>query len=789
VRECEIYVAVVGFRYGSLVPGEVVSYAELEFDEASAAGLPRLVFLLEEGADLPAGLADADRGAVDRFRRRLHQAGLIFRTFPSGDGLELEAFHALKEVTGAGPGTAPRQLPTAARHFAGRVTELAALTGLLREREDAGGTVVISAIGGTAGAGKTALAVYWAHQVASRFPDGQLYVNLRGFDPAGSPMTPAQAVRGFLDAFDVPPERIPVSLDAQAALYRSLMAGRRVLVVLDNARDADQVRPLLPGSAGCLVVVTSRNRLTSLIAAEGARPLTLDLLTGEEARELLTGRIGADRAAAEPQAVKEIITSCARLPLALSVVAARAATNPGFPLAVLASELHDARGCLEAFQGGEVAADVRAVFSWSYQQLSAPAARLFRQLGLHPGPDIATPAAASLAGLSAGQVGGALAELARAHLLTERVPGRFAFHDLLRAYAAELARTADPETEQRAAAHRMLDHYLHSAHTASLSLYPRWEALSLPPPQPGVIPEKQAGHAAWAWFDAEHPVLLAAIQQAAATGWATHAWQLPRTLMDYLDRQGRWHDWAATQHTALDAAQRHNDRQGDAYAHEGIGCVYRWFGRHREARAHLQQALDVFGELGNQVGQAETHNSLGGVLEYQGRLVDALGHVRQALVLYSAVGHRRGQATCFNNIGWYHTLLGDHHQALASCEQALALARETGDRRVEAQTLHSLGYAHHHLGHHQQAITCYQRALTLYQELGDRYHKAVVLNHLGDTHHAAGDQAAARLIWQQAIDILDHLRRILILGPGPGYPDAGLIRAKLRQLDNPSPDP
>ena len=243
----------------------------------------------------------------------------------------------------------PRQLPAAVAGFAGRAAELAALTGLLQEATAAASTIVISAIGGTAGIGKTALAVNWAHQVAGQFPDGQLYVNLRGFDPAGSPMTAAEAVRGFLDAFEVPPGRIPASLDAQAALYRSLLAGRRVLVVLDNARDADQVRPLLPGSPGCAVVVTSRNRLTSLIAAEGARPLTLDLLTFAEARQLLAGRIGAGRVAAEPPAVEEIITSCARLPLALSIVAARAAAHPGFRLAALAGELRDARGGLDAF--------------------------------------------------------------------------------------------------------------------------------------------------------------------------------------------------------------------------------------------------------------------------------------------------------------------------------------------------------------------------------------------------------------------------------------------------------
>ena len=683
--------------------------------------------------------------------------------------------------------TVPRQLPPAVAGFAGRAAELELLTGQL-EGGDAAGTVVISAVGGTAGIGKTALAVCWAHQVADRFPDGQLYVNLRGFDPAGSPVTPAEAIRGFLDAFEVPPGRIPVSVAAQAALYRSLLAGRRVLVVADNARDAGQVRPLLPGSPGCVVIVTSRNTLTSLVAVEGARPLTLDLLTTEEARELLARRIGAGRVAAEPRAAEEIITSCARLPLALSIVAARAATHPGFPLAALAGELRDARGGLEAFHGWEVTADARAVFSWSYQQLSDPAARLFRLLGLHPGPDTTAPAAASLAGLAAGHARSALAEIARSHLVTEHAPGRFAFHDLLRAYAAEQARSVDSEAERRAAVHRMLDHYLHTAHTASLSLHPRWEPLTLPAPESGVIPEKQVGYAvALAWFEAEHPVLLATIQQAATTGWDTHAWQLPWTLMDYFDRRGHWHDWAAAQQTALDAARRRTDGQGEAHAHEGIGRAYGWLGRYDEARTHLQQAIALFGELGDQVGRAESHTDLGWVLQYQGRLADALRHAQQAVILCRAAGHQRGQARALNNSGWYHALLGDHRQALTCCEQALTLQRDLGDRRGEAFTLDSLGYACHQLGRHQQATTYYRQSLALNDVLGDNYHKATVLGHLGETCRAAGDLAAARAAWRQALDILDQLGHLgHVRGASAGYPDANQIRASLRQLDSPA---
>ncbi|HLN71171.1 MAG TPA: BTAD domain-containing putative transcriptional regulator, partial [Streptosporangiaceae bacterium] len=355
----------------------------------------------------------------------------------------------------------PRHLPAATRHFTGRAEALKALAALAAEASH--GTV-ISVIDGTAGVGKTSLALHFAHQVAERFPDGQLYVNLRGFDPAGPPMAPVEAIRLFLDALAVPAARIPAGLDAQAGLYRSLLAGQRMLVLLDNARDVDQVRPLLPAGPGCLVIVTSRSQLTSLVAAEGAAPLTLGVLTEAEARELLSRCLGPERVAGEPSAASEVIQLCARLPLALSIAAARTASQPGLSLAALTADLRDARGRLDALDAGHAAANVRAVLSWSYDQLDAPAARLFRLLGLHPGPDISAAAAASLAALPLDEGRRRLGELTRAHLLAEHPGGRFWCHDLLRAYAAELTQSADSEAERRAATGRMLDHYLHTAH-------------------------------------------------------------------------------------------------------------------------------------------------------------------------------------------------------------------------------------------------------------------------------------------------------------------------------------
>jgi tetratricopeptide (TPR) repeat protein len=664
-------------------------------------------------------------------------------------------------------------------HFAGRSGELATLTGLLRGRADAGGTVVISAIGGTAGVGKTALAVYWAHQVADRFPDGQLYVNLRGFDPAGQVMDPAEAVRRFLDALGVPPERIPADLDAQAALYRSHLAGRRMLVVLDNARDTAQVRPLLPGAPTCLVLVTSRNQLTGLIAADGAHPVSLDLLSAAEAWELLARRLGGDRVATEPEAVTEIITRCAHLPLALTIVAARAAVRLHVRLHLLADELRNTQQRWETLTGDDPTTDVRTVFSWSYQALTPDAARLFRLLGLHPGPDIAAPAVASLAGLPATVVRPLLAELTRTSLIVEHTPGRYTFHDLLRAYATHLTHRTDPDGQRRTATHRILDHYLHSAYTTDRLLEPARDTITLTPPQPGVTPEHPVNHRqALDWFTAERPVLLAAVDQAAATGFDTHAWQLTWTLWTFLYRRGHWHDQAAAGRTAVAAAGRLADPTAQAHAHRHLASAYTQLGCFDDAHTQLRHALDLYRQAGDQVGQAHTHNRLAHLQGRQGRPAQALDHARQALDVYQAAGHQSGQAQALNNIGWLHAQFGDYQQALTYCQQALTLLQELGDRHGQAGTWDSLGYAHHHLDHHTQAITCYQQALALFRDFGDRYEEATTLTNLGDTHHDAGNADAARDTWQQALTILTDLQ----------HPDADAVRARLHDLDQTAPE-
>src|ERR1035438_6519984 len=580
---------------------------------------------------------------------------------------------------------APRQLPAVLAYFVGRSAELDILDDLLEQAlsSPAGpGQVVVAAISGTAGVGKTALAVHWAHQSADRFPDGQLYANLRGFDPAGSPGAPGEVIRGFLGSLQVPAGHIPPGAEAQAGLYRSLLAGRRMLVVLDNARDAAQVRPLLPGASGCMVVVTSRSQLAGLAATHGARPVNLDMLTADEAAELLARRLGQHRVTAEPEAAGELAELCGGLPLALAVTAARAAARPGFGLAVLAAGLRDEHSVLDALDADdEAASSIRAVFSWSYQSLPAPAAALFRILSLHPGPDISVPAVASLAGLEIAQARKLLTRLAGTCLIAEHAPGRYAFHDLLRAYAAEQARALDPAAVRQAAIGRVLDHYLQTAAAADRLLNPQRDPVSPDLSQPGTTPAGFADYGqAMAWFDAEREVLLAAVCLAARERFDTHAWQLPWALAGYLDRQAHWHDWKAAQQTAVAAAERTGDNTAQAHARRGLGHACAVQGHYQDAHDQLAQALGLYCGLGDHLGQARAHHDTAWCYGKQGCHQQALHHSQQSLRLARAAGHRAAEAVALNAVGWHSAHLGNPQIALASCRQALEIARELGRR-------------------------------------------------------------------------------------------------------------
>src|SRR5579862_9891274 len=676
----------------------------------------------------------------------------------------------------------PAQLPLDPQAFAGRQDELRAMQAILppARRSRAGDSVGVIVLSGTAGVGKTALAVHFGRQVAKRFPDGQLYVNLRGLDPGPPPMEPAEALGLLLAGLGVPPHRFNIVVEERAAMYRSLMDGKRILVVLDNATSAAQVRPLLPGSPGCLVVVTSRNDLAGLVAAEGAALITLDVLSHAEAREMLARRLGRDRIAAEPEAADEIIEQCARLPLALSIAVGRAAVRAKQPLAVLAAELRDAKGRLDALEAGDPATDMRAVLSWSYNQLSEPTARMFRLLGLHPGPDISSPAAASLAGMSRAEAGAALRELAQAHMVAEYLPGRFTFHNLLRDYAADLAERTDSTEVLRAAAYRMLDHYLHTAVAATQLFSPGRSPLRLPAPTPGVLPaEVTDKDQAAAWFDAELPVLFAQIGYADAGGFDTHAWQLPWALSPYLNRRGRFRAYAGTQEVALRAAQRLGEPLARAHAHYLLGHALANMDDYEAADPNVRQALDLFRQLGDRANEAIVLNGLSAMLERQQRYPEALAVALDALRMLKAAGHWWTQGNLENGVGWLYAHLGQYDQALTHCQRSLALHRESGNRGGTADTLDSMGFIYRSMGDFTQAKAYYRQAIDGYREIGAPFGQGNSLNGFGDVLVAQGDHHGAREAYLAAAAILDTLP----------HPLADEVRGKLRDLDLESPEP
>ncbi len=682
----------------------------------------------------------------------------------------------------AGGVTVPRQLPTRVPHFAGRAGELALLDGVLDEAasDQAVGAagVVISAIGGTAGVGKTALALHWAHRVAHRYPDGQLYANLRGFDTGNSrPADPADVLRGFLDALGVHPERLPGDVEGLAALYRSVLAGRRMLVLLDNAADVAQVRPLLPASPECLVIVTSRRELAALTAQEGARLLQLDVLSEQEANELLVARLGKERAAGEPWAVTELAALCARLPLALSVVVARAAAAPKLPLSSLAAELTRLGGRLDALDAGDPAANVRTVLSLSYRHLPERAARMFRLLGLHPGPDISAAAAASLAGVPEAQARVALRDLTRASLLMEVVPGRFAFHDLLRAYASEQAAQATSPEDVASTARRMLDHYLHTAHAAHRVLYPGRELIDLGARASGVTPEAFGGKAsALEWLEDEYQVLLKVTGLAARNGLDAHAWQLPVVLWTFHNVCGHWHDGTRLHRLALEAARRCGDLSGQAQTLRGLGSFSMSLSAFEEAQECLAAAQAAFKELGDDLGLARTDVIYSQTLEFQGRFAEALAVMDDALRLSeSAPGDHHMllvRASALNGSAWNNAQLGDLSEARAFCLKAIELCQSIGYSPGEAGTWDTLGVVLQRLGEHDEAVPCFLRAVTLDREMGNRYDLAMVLAHLGETYVSTGDIRGARQAWDESLLILRTLH----------HPAANMVRSRLAAL-------
>ncbi|MDI6103060.1 BTAD domain-containing putative transcriptional regulator [Actinoplanes sp. NEAU-A12] len=779
-------------RHGELLPALSATVAEHPLDERLAGQAMLALYRCGRQADadeqyrrIRRCLADelgSDPGAA---LRRLHEQilaadpalGVPASAVPAGES----------RLSGPPPAAAvvvPTQLPADVRAFTGRTGELAALDRLLALPGGDEPPLTVALLSGTAGVGKSALAVRWAHRVRDAFPDGQLYVNLRGYD-AEQPVAVAEALAGFLTALGVRGPEIPPGTDERAGRYRSELTGRRMLVLLDNASSVEQIRPLLPGTGSCLVLITSRDSLPGMVAVHGAERVNLDLLPLPDAIGLLRKLIDA-RVDREPAAAADLAAACARLPLALRIAAELAAERTDVPLAELVAELGDHQVRLDLLDaGGDPHAEVRAVFSWSYQNLPAGAARAFRLFGLHPGETAHVDAVAALTGAGSGEARRLLGVLGRASLVQAGPGGRYGMHDLLRAYAAELAIGHDSEADREAAVTRLFDHYLAGATAAMTTLYPD----GAPP----------AGHvdAARAWIEAERPNLAAVCLHGAAHGRHRHTIALAETLFRYLDAGGPVAEAATVTASAVSAARAVGDREAQARALSNLGRLHRRQGRLHEAAETYHQALILYADLGEPAAEALVLRNLGSVDWRLGDYRQAADHYRRAWMLYRHLGDDAGQADALVRLGLIDARLGDHEQAAqrfgsalelyatlgdrfseayvlsllarlphrpapldraaAHLEQSLATVQRTGDRTAEAYVLTDLAAVHARQGRLREASGHLRRAIVLHQRIGDRASEAEALNDLGQVLRAAGDTAEARVQHGQALDLAEEI--------------------------------
>lgn len=647
-------------------------------------------------------------------------------------------------------------------------------------------------IAGTAGAGKTSLALRWAHQVRERFPDGQLYVNLRGYDP-GEPVTAADALHRFLTALGVPAGSVPPDPEAAAALYRSLLADRRMLIVLDNAATVAQVRPLLPGSSGCLAVVTSRSRLSGLAIRDGAQRLTLGTLAEPEAVALLRAVTAGYRPADDADRLVELARLCALLPLALRIAAERAASNPHMRLTDLIADLRDESALWDALSTGDEdeAEAVRTVFAWSYRALSPAAARLFRLLGLHPGPEFGLHAAAALAGVSASRARQLLDSLVGAHLLEQTAPDRYEFHDLLRAYATDQAQHEEPPESRAAALRRLLDWYLHTADAAQARIDPTEDHLALDPPSQGVTPLSFTDYdQAVDWAEREHATVLSATRAAEQAGLDTHAWQLPAVFWLAQAPSAPVADWLTAGRVGLRAARRLGDRTAEAQLLTDLGMAHTRVHRLVEALDCHDAALTIRRDQGDRAGEACTLNLIGLVHLRRRRLDAAAQRFTQALAAFEDLGSAHPAATALSNLAVVHHRAGRLTEAAAASDRALAahrslanqpgignilrlvseLQRERGesaealrtahetvdialqlrDHTLEAYWLITLGNAQLAHGQADEALTSYQRSASLHRRLGDRSREALAWHGAGEAYRRLNRAAEAADLHRRA---------------------------------------
>ncbi|GGU33891.1 ATP-binding protein [Actinomadura livida] len=648
---------------------------------------------------------------------------------------------------GRGTHTAPRQLPRGVRVFVNRRADLGRLDDLLTaRREGADGGVVAYVIAGTAGVGKTSLALHWAHRVRDEFPDGQLYVDLRGYDP-GIPVTPDQALEGFLLALGVPASAVPNDVAAKSSLYRTILSDRHMLVILDNAGTAAQVRPLIPGMGHSLAIVTSRGSMSGLLIRAPAKRTILGTLSEEESVALLTETTADYRSGDDPEELAELARLCAHLPLALRIAAERAASRPGMPLGELIADLRDESSLWDALSTGdeEEAEAVRTVFAWSYRALPPAAARLFCLLGLHPGGEFSEAVAAVLSG-PGDRVRGPLDVLAGAYLLENRGSGRYGFHDLLRAYAVDRARYEIPQGEQLDAVRRVCAWYLHGAYECALSIAHDTTLLFTvdPPadaPRVRFTGRKQAAE----WYAQEKQNLAGAVQAAADTGQLQLAWRLSIVLERIYATYNHVHDWRETALTGLSAARTLGFREGEAALCESLGRLSRMTLQLDDAEQYHREALGIHRELDDPLSMAKT----------------------------------------LNGLGWVHLFAHEPEDARSVLGQALTIVRDLDDPYWTATVRYSLGYALCQLGRHDDAEEELTGSLTAFRDMRDRLYESMVLTAFSLLARRRGDAAQALAAADEAVSIARHMDNplwegtaLLYLGKAQlaaGLPDEALV--------------
>ncbi len=661
----------------------------------------------------------------------------------------------------AGPGPPlPRvaQLPADIPDFTGRSEHLQRLRDLLAgpRRPGSPGAVVVAAVIGAGGLGKTTLAVHAAHLLRAHYPDGQLYARLQG--AAQHPAEPGDVLARFLRDLGTDPARIPADTEERGALYRSLLTDRRVLIVLDDARDAAHVRPLLPGSASCAVLVTTRSRMPDLA---GSRFIDLDILERDEAWNMFAGIVGESRASAEPEATEEVLTACAGLPLAIRIAAARLAARSSWTVRTIATRLSDERRRLDWLKTGDLA--VRACFEVSFASLPAPGAdgvdpaHAFRLLGLWQGSSIGLPAAAALLGQPEPVAADGLEVLVDAQLLQSPAPDRYRFHDLLRAYAADRAATEETPGAREDALRRVLTWYLHTVDAVAHMVSPHRYQFPLAPPEPGCEPLTfKTLDEALNWCEVERTNLVAATRQAAASGLHTLAWQLPVAAFGFFNRRTYWSDWVETHQIALASVRQLGDLSGEALVLNNLGMAY---ARRRmpAAAGYFEQALDIRSQIGDQPGEAQTSVNLADTYRLLERYDEALDLLKRVLEIRRQAANPYSEGVVLNNLGETYLALGRIAEAVSSLEHAREIFRDIDEIRGEGYALNNLGEAYLAQGRTSEAVQVLQRARDLRHSSGDRLDEAQTLRDLAGAHLAMDRRDQAREYLRQAVAIFEDL--------------------------------